>query len=61
MGPHVACGSNRWAHAPASRENEMNNVHGPSHILEVGFGFWTSKALLSTVELEVFTRLGDKR
>ncbi len=38
----------------------MNNVHGPSHILEVGFGFWTSKALLSAVELEVFTRLGDK-
>ncbi|MCZ6719297.1 MAG: hypothetical protein O6944_09135 [Gammaproteobacteria bacterium] len=38
----------------------MNNVHGPSHILEVSFGFWTSKALLSAVELEVFTRLGDK-
>lgn len=38
----------------------MNDVRGPSHIFEVGFGFWASKALLSAVELEVFTRLGDK-
>jgi len=27
------------------------------HILEVGFGFWPSKTLLSTVEMEVFTEL----
>lgn len=31
----------------------------PSHILQVGMGFWPSKALLSALELEVFTRLGD--
>ncbi len=29
----------------------------PSHIIEVGSGFWRSKTLLSAVELEVFTRL----
>jgi hypothetical protein len=30
-----------------------------ARILEVGFGFWPSKVLLTAVELEVFTRLGD--
>jgi hypothetical protein len=29
----------------------------PDHILQVGFGFWASKVLLSAVELEVFTEL----
>lgn len=29
-------------------------------ILEVGMGFWSSKVLLTAVELEVFTVLGDK-
>jgi len=29
----------------------------PEHILQVGFGFWASKTLLSAVELEVFTEL----
>jgi hypothetical protein len=28
-----------------------------AHILEVGFGFWPAKVLLSAVELEVFTKL----
>src|ERR1700741_124456 len=27
------------------------------HILQVGFGFWASKALMSAVEMEVFTEL----
>jgi hypothetical protein len=31
----------------------------PSHIMQVGMGFWGSKALLSAVELELFTKLGD--
>jgi hypothetical protein len=31
----------------------------PAHILQVGFGFWASKTLLSAVELELFTRLGS--
>jgi O-methyltransferase domain/Dimerisation domain len=29
----------------------------PDHILQVGTGFWASKALLSAVEMEVFTEL----
>jgi hypothetical protein len=32
----------------------------PSHIMEVGMGFWPSKTLLSAVELELFTQLGDE-
>ena len=32
----------------------------PSHILEVGGGFWPSKVLLSAVELELFTHLGTE-
>jgi hypothetical protein len=31
----------------------------PDHILEIGFGFRKSRALLSAVELGVFTALGD--
>jgi Dimerisation domain len=31
----------------------------PAHIMEVGMGFWGSKTLLSAVELELFTKLGD--
>lgn len=31
----------------------------PDHILQIGMGFWASKALLSAVELGVFTYLGD--
>ena len=30
----------------------------PSHILQIGSGFWASKTLLSAVELELFTKLG---
>ncbi len=30
----------------------------PDHILQIGFGFWASKTLLSAVELNVFTVLG---
>lgn len=32
----------------------------PSHIMQVGMGFWPSKTLLSAVELGLFTRLGTK-
>jgi predicted O-methyltransferase YrrM len=31
----------------------------PSHVMQVGMGFWPSKTLLSAVEFELFTRLGD--
>jgi predicted O-methyltransferase YrrM len=30
----------------------------PSHIMQVGSGFWASKSLLSAVELQLFTHLG---
>jgi hypothetical protein len=35
----------------------MGDTLDPSHILEIGMGFWASKTLLSAVELGVFTRL----
>lgn len=31
----------------------------PDHIMEVGTGFFASKALLSAVDLDVFTTLSD--
>ena len=31
----------------------------PEHILQIGMGFWASKTVLSAVELELFTVLGD--
>jgi hypothetical protein len=31
----------------------------PSHIMQVGMGFWASKTVLSAVELELFTELGS--
>ena len=31
----------------------------PAHILQVGMGFWPSKTVLSAVELELFTAIGD--
>ena len=33
----------------------------PEHIMQVGMGFWASKTLLSAIELELFTVLGDGR
>jgi precorrin-6B methylase 2 len=32
----------------------------PDQILQIGMGFWASKTLLSAVELELFTDLGDE-
>ena len=31
----------------------------PDHILQIGFGFWASKTLLSAVELGLYTHLGS--
>lgn len=33
----------------------------PEKIMEVGMAFWPSKILLSAVELELFTKLGDRK
>jgi hypothetical protein len=38
----------------------MSAQVNPSHIMQVGMGFWASKTLLSAVELELFTRLGSE-
>ena len=35
----------------------MADEISPDHILQIGFGFWASKALLSAVELALFTHL----
>ena len=37
----------------------MQDDISPAHILQVGFGFWGSKTLLSAVELAVFSHLAD--
>jgi hypothetical protein len=37
----------------------MTNDISPDHILQIGFGFWASKTLLSAVELAVFSQLAD--
>jgi len=38
----------------------MTTESTPAKILDTGFGFWQSKVLLTAVELEVFTQLGDR-
>jgi hypothetical protein len=35
------------------------NQPDPSHIMQVGMGFWASKVLLSAVRLKLFTFLGQ--
>jgi hypothetical protein len=37
----------------------MRDEISPDHILQIGFGFWPSKTLLSAVELELFSLLAD--
>jgi hypothetical protein len=38
----------------------MSNMQlDPSRIMDVGMGFWSSKVLLSAIELDLFTHLGD--
>jgi hypothetical protein len=39
---------------------ELRPQLDPSHIMQVGMGFWASKTVLSAVELELFTQLGDE-
>ena len=40
-------------------EDNMNNRLDPSHIMQTATGFWASKVLLTAVEFDLFTRLGD--
>src|SRR5215210_101724 len=37
----------------------MQGEISPDHILQIGFGFWASKTLLSAVELDLFSRLAE--
>src|SRR6266496_3447070 len=37
----------------------MSGQVDPSHIMQVGMGFWASKTLLSAVEVGLFTKLGN--
>ena len=39
----------------------MTTRHDPSAILQTAFAFWSSKVLLTAVEMGVFTRLGERR
>src|SRR3979411_1846053 len=41
------------------KEDDMNEQVTPEPILQLGLAFWGSKALLSAVELGVFTHLAD--
>jgi hypothetical protein len=41
--------------------NPMTTSTDPSAILQTAFAFWSSKVLLSAVELNVFTALGSRR
>ncbi|MBZ5526724.1 MAG: methyltransferase [Acidobacteriia bacterium] len=44
-----------------SANEKTPNAHpSPEHILQVGLGFWASKALLSAIEMEVFTELAKR-
>ena len=37
----------------------MQDNVSPDHILQIGFGFWASKTLLSAVELGLFSQLAE--
>ena len=37
----------------------MQSDVSPEHILQIGFGFWASKTLLSAVDLAVFSQLSE--
>jgi hypothetical protein len=43
----------------SSAGSSMQNDISPESILQIGFGFWASKTLLSAVELAVFSQLAD--
>src|SRR4051794_2897684 len=39
----------------------INPQLDPGLILQTAFGFWSSKVLLTAVEFDVFTKLGNRR
>ena len=42
------------------KETRMSFQLDPGYIMQTATCFWTSKVLLTAVELELFTHLGDK-
>jgi hypothetical protein len=59
--PPRRCSSKRWTISKKRNHGVEAHPRGkldPSHIIEVGMGFWASRTLLSAVELQLFTRLG---
>lgn len=47
--------------SPATPPNQSTQPAAtPDQILQIGFGFWASKTLLSAVEMEVFTELAKR-
>src|SRR5437867_7788030 len=42
-------------------EDTTSTRHDPSPILQTAFAFWSSKVLLTAVEMGLFTKLGDRR
>jgi hypothetical protein len=47
--------------ATAQGERAMKEQLDPSHIMQTATAFWASKVLLTAVELELFTTLGDAK
>src|SRR5665213_3580582 len=43
-----------------SKERRTMSQPTPDHILQVAFGFWASKTLLSAIEMELFTELAKQ-
>src|SRR5437867_10054265 len=41
-------------------EDTTSTRHDPSPILQTAFAFWSSKVLLTAVEMGLFTKLGDR-
>jgi hypothetical protein len=48
----------RMRQKPDSTSLPSTTELDPSHVMEVGTGFWPSKTLLSAVELDLFSQLG---
>src|SRR5262245_20235100 len=52
-----------WARKSCSRlyHARMSTTQDPGPILQTAFAFWSSKVLLTAVELGLFSQLGDRR
>jgi hypothetical protein len=48
------------AHAETDASSDATRAPTPARILETGMAFWSSKTLLSAVELGLFSLLGDR-